>query len=140
MELDKRYARQYVLLHPTDCIPPHGLVLEPGSRDEIKCSKLAEAFAQNGFDPNEPALVGYPSDGKIQLLSGTHRHESARRVNMMLPVHIIPRAYVEAYWGTDKWNEVIADIPIKDLECVEVKDNPDYPGIDERLNLEIDYK
>lgn len=58
-------TRQYILLDPEDCDPdpPHGLDLTPGSRDSIKVDWLVEAFARDGFDPDEPALVGYPING-----------------------------------------------------------------------------
>jgi hypothetical protein len=83
---DLRKAKQYVYLHPDDCDPPHGLDLEYGSRDFIKVKMLTEAFLSNGFDENYPALVGYPINGKVQLLSGTHRHEAAKRAKIKLPV------------------------------------------------------
>src|ERR1035437_51436 len=101
----KRYARQYLLLHPDDCIPPHGLDLTPGSRDSIKVEYLEEYFRAYGFDKSKPALVGYPLNGKVQLLSGTHRHEAAKRVNMMLPVAMRLSSYVEAAWGTLEWDK-----------------------------------
>lgn len=64
---ERRLARQYVLLHPDDCDPPHGLDLEPGSRDSLKVEGLTEAFARDGFDPTMPALVGYPSTAAYSL-------------------------------------------------------------------------
>jgi len=46
-------------------------------------------------------------------------------------VTLFLRSYIEAYWGTEKWNSVIEDIPVKDLECMmSIKDIP--PGLDER--------
>lgn len=35
-----RNVRQYTLLDPDDCDPPHGLDLESGSRDSIKVEYL----------------------------------------------------------------------------------------------------
>lgn len=136
-----RYARQYTLLHPTDCLPPHGLDLTPGSRDSQKVEMLETAFRTAGFDKKQPALVGYPDgNGMIQLTSGTHRHTAGMRADIFLPVKIIPRAYVEAYWGKDEWFEkVMPDIPVEDLECAEVKEGTDYPGIDERIDLSSAY-
>lgn len=96
-----RLARQYVLLHPDDCDPPHGLDMYPGSRDWWKVEHLKQSFSQWGFDPGEPALVGYPRDGRVQLLSGTHRHLAAKQLGMMLPVTLKLRSVVEAAWGTD---------------------------------------
>lgn len=100
---EKRFARHYVLLHPDDCEPPHGLDLEPGSRDSIKVERLTEAFARDGFDKTMPALVGYPLDGRVQLASGTHRHEAAKRAGIRLPVKLTLRSHVEAMWGTPAW-------------------------------------
>jgi hypothetical protein len=137
--INMRYAKGYVLLHPSDCIAPHSLDLEPGSRDSIKVEMLAEAFINNGFDPNMPALVGYPLDGSVQLVSGTHRHRAAEIANIMLPVKLMLRSDVEAMWGTEDWNKFIADIPVKNLELIEIEDNKNVPGLDERVNLSRDY-
>lgn len=136
-----RFARQVLFLHPSDCLPPHGLDLTVGSRDSLKVEMLAEAFANEGFDPNMPALVGYPTAEKvIQLLSGTHRHEAARRVNILLPVKIILRSIVEASWGLDDWRKVIADIPVEQLMWAQVGDPVPPPGIDERVDLSGGYQ
>ena len=131
----KRFARQYILLHPDDCIPPHGLDLTDGSRDLIKVEYLEDLFRREGFDKTKSALVGYPCDGKVQLLSGTHRHEAAKRAGIMLPVAIGLRSVVEAKWGTPAWDDLIKDIAVQDLECVEVKEGDAAPGLDERVNL-----
>lgn len=131
-----RFARQVLLLDPSDCLPPHGLDLSPGSRDSIKVEQLYDAFMKNGFDPKMPALVGYPDESKkIQLLSGTHRHEAATRANILLPVKIILRSTVEAAWGLEQWKSVIADIPVHELEWAEVQPATDMPGLDERIDL-----
>ena len=133
-----RFSRQYILLHPDDCDAPHGLDLEPGSRDSIKVENLTEAFAKDGFDPNEPALVGYPLNGRVQLASGTHRHEAAKRAGIRLPVKMTLRSHVEAMWGTPAWEKFIADIRVKDLELVLVESGGPPPGLDERVDLTRD--
>lgn len=130
-----RYARLYVLVHPSDCDPPHGLDLTPGSRDSLKVEMLEEAFRTQGFDPEKPALVGYPIDGRIQLLSGTHRHEAARRADIFLPVTLKLRSVVEGSWGTDRWNALIEDVPVKDLEWAPIRENDWVPGLDERVSF-----
>ena len=136
-----RFARQVLWLHPDDCVPPHGLDLTAGSRDSIKVERLTLAFFGAGFDPREPALVGYPDgSGKVQLLSGTHRHEAARRANIMLPVKIVLRSEVEAAWGLDEWRKVIADIPVKQLLWAPVGEPTPAPGIDERIDLSKGYE
>lgn len=85
LDMEPRYARLFVWMHPIDLDPPHGLDLEPGSRDSLKVEALTEAFAKDGFDRDEPALVGYPLNGRIQLATGTHRHEAASRAGIRLP-------------------------------------------------------
>lgn len=126
-----RTAKQYLWVDPSDCIPPHGLDLTPGGRDLKKVEDLQEMFIQYGFDPEKSCLVGYPLDGKIQLLSGTHRHEAAKRANKQIPVTLFLRSYVEAYWGTDKWPELIKDIPVLSLEEWPVEEDIP-PSLEER--------
>lgn len=122
-----RYAKQYVLLHPNDCDPPHGLSLDPESRDQLKVSLLHDDFKRGGFGVHYPALVGYPLAGKIQLLTGTHRHEAARRLcvyepNFRLPVSLRLRSDVERLWGTEGWAELIRDTTLVDLERAPVRE------------------
>jgi len=135
---EERFARQYVLLSPEDCDPPHKLDLSPGSRDSIKVDWLTEAFTKEGFSKQHSCLVGYPLNGRVQLLSGTHRHEAAKRAHIRLPVKMVLRSLVEAYWGTDNWADLIKDIPVEELELAIVRDTVP-PGIDERVNLERYY-
>lgn len=130
-----RYARLYILAHPSDCDPPHGLDLTPGSRDSLKVEMLEEAFQKKGFDPEAPALVGYPIDGRIQLLSGTHRHEAARRADIYLPISLKLRSVVEGSWGTDRWIDLIEDVPVKKLEWAPVRESDWVPGLDERVSF-----
>lgn len=124
----------YTWLSPNDCDPPHGLNLSPGSRDSEKVQGLADAFVdKDGFDEDYPALVGYPLDGRIQLVSGTHRHEAAKRTGFYLPVTLFLRSYIEAYWGTKRWLNVLEDIPVKELRVS--SQAPDVPpGLSERYS------
>lgn len=135
-----RMACMFLLLWPEDCSPPHGLDLVFGSRDDAKVRKLQKAFEANGFDRDEPAIVGYPLDGKVQLLTGTHRREAALRAGIKIPVRLVLRSIVEASWGTDKWDELVKDIPVKDLEWAPVGDPVPPPGIDERVDLTKGYE
>lgn len=135
----KRFARKYILLHPDDCLPPHSLDLSPGSRDLIKVKELESFFRQEGFDKTKAALVGYPYNNAIQLLSGTHRHEAARRANIMLPVTLVLRSLVEARWGTPSWYNLIKDIAVEDLECVEVGENTPPAALADRIDLARDF-
>lgn len=133
-----RLARQYVLVAPEDCDPPHGLDLTPGGRDDTKVQWLMEMFARDGFSMKHSALVGYPLNGRIQLLSGTHRHEAAKRAHIRLPVRMHLRSVVEAAWGTEAWAALIEDVPVEDLELMEVKEGGEPPGLDERVDLTRD--
>lgn len=103
-----------IWIKPTDCDPPHGLDLQ-WKHDSDKVADLERQFRQEGFSLQKPALVGYPKDGRIQLLSGTHRHLAAICADIMLPVTMWLRSYVEAAWGTEHWDDIIRDIPVSDL-------------------------
>lgn len=120
----KRLVRTLVLLDASDCDPPHSLDLSAGSRDSQKVERLTFAFETDGFDINEPALVGYVIDGRVQLLTGTHRHEAARRSGVQLPVTIWLRSDVEGAWSTDDWQEIVRDIPVKELLASPYEDGP----------------
>lgn len=134
-----RYARQYVLMHPEDLIAPHGLDLTPGSRDTQKVERLTEMFARDGFDKTKAALIGYPSgDGRIQLASGTHRLEAAKRAGIRLPVHITLRSVVEAIWGTDQWIDFLKDKSVEQLEWAPVKEGGEAPALADRVDLSRD--
>lgn len=135
---ETRYARLYILVDSSDCDPPHSLDLEPGSRDSLKVESLTEDFIHNGFDIKEPALVGYPCDGRIQLISGTHRHEAAKRAGIKLPVRLIMRSEIEATWGTDERPHVVRDIPVCDLECVELPENKNFAALADRIEPDRD--
>jgi len=135
---DVRFARGYVLAHPSDCDPPHGLDMTEGGRDWLKVRHLEQCFREWGFDPGEPALVGYPLNGRIQLLSGTHRHLAAMNINMMLPVRIILRSEWEAAWGTPEGAHMCRDIRVSDLENLEVGQSTTPPALADRVDLTRD--
>lgn len=100
---------------PADCDPPHGLDLTDPHHFR-KVNMLIDFFVMSGFDESCSALVGYPLGGRIQLLSGTHRHEAARRAGIRLPVTLWPRSTIERAWGDlPLWREVMADVPVRDL-------------------------
>lgn len=105
-----------VWMHPSDCDPPHGLDME-SEHDRTKVLGLVVAFAEVGFDRRFPALVGYPNGaGRIQLLSGTHRHRAAEMTNTYLPVTLWLRTDVESSWGLEDWMRVMKDVPVQELE------------------------
>lgn len=116
-----RKCRCFVWADPNDCLPPHSLDLS-SEHDARKVEDLCLAFLSAGFDLNMPALVGYPIDGKIQLLSGTHRHLAAIQAGIKIPVTLWLRSNVESLWGTELWPDLIKDIPVNELEEFSVED------------------
>lgn len=114
---EERRARILVWVDPRDCTAPHGLDMQT-ERDANKVEDLRQQFEERGFDINCSALVGYPLNGKIQLLSGTHRHLAAKQAGILLPVTLWLRSDVERMWGTELWDRVIEDIPVSDLTSI----------------------
>ena len=104
-------------VHAQDCFPPHGLDMT-APRNYKKVEMLIEAFTRDGgFDKSKSALLGYPLDGKIQLLSGTHRHRAAEATGILLPVMLWLRSDIERVWGDlESWVHVMRDIPVSLLE------------------------
>jgi hypothetical protein len=117
----ERLACQLIWIDPSDCDPPHSLDMS-SEHDYTKVEMLLSKFLYEGFDKNYPALVGYPLEKRIQLLSGTHRHMAAKIAGVKLPVTLWLRSDIEERWGTDLWDATISDIPVKELESYPVKD------------------
>jgi hypothetical protein len=69
-------------VEPGLCDPPHKVSRENQVR------KLSEQFSKNGWDADKPALIGYPLNHRIQLLSGSHRWAAAVDVLDRIPVII----------------------------------------------------
>jgi hypothetical protein len=132
-----RKASHIIWTDAHDCDPPHGLDMD-SKHDSDKVAMLVDAFQTNGFDKDMPALVGYPSNGRIQLLSRTHRHHTAKIVGIKLPIVMRLRSIVEAAWCTLSWDNIIKDIPVKDLEFAMVQESVPAPGLDERVDLSKD--
>jgi hypothetical protein len=88
-----------VWMDARDLDPPHGL--DMGSRhDREKVEALCTNFRfDGGFDREYPALVGYVRDGRVQLLSGTHRHRAALMAGVQLPVTLWRGSDVERALG-----------------------------------------
>ena len=82
-------------LPPSSCFPPHR-VTHPD-----KAAELEAAFRDAGWDLRRPVLVGYPvpGEGRIQLLSGSHRWAAAERAGIQIPVRIVPYSRVRSSWG-----------------------------------------
>lgn len=109
-------------LHPSKCIPPHEVV-RPWQVDE-----LSDLFSQRGWGVGWPNLAGYrapdamgiychlrdylrsfdmPCD-KIQLLSGTHRHAAAARVDIKVPVRVYDYAQIaDAFGDVGAWTRLL---------------------------------
>lgn len=85
---------------PIQCLPPHGVT------DPEKMYALANSFATRGWE-GEP-LIGYRiEDGRIQLLSGSHRWAAARLMRKrVIPVRVYPEWYVQALWDTPQWRTI----------------------------------
>ncbi len=121
MSEDLRHARCFVWIDASDCDPPHGLDLS-SSHDAEKVDLLEKEFRKNGFNVEMPALVGYPLNDRIQLLSGTHRHLAAQRAGIKLPVTLWLRSDIEETWGTELWDKTLEDIPVRTLQSMEIKE------------------
>jgi hypothetical protein len=70
---------------------------------------LAQQFTEAGWSRSCPALVGYRWDGSIQLLSGSHRWEAAKRAGIKVPVVLVPFERIERAWGIDlaEWSAIM---------------------------------
>jgi hypothetical protein len=136
----ERKAYQLIWVDPSDCDPPHGLDMS-SAHDADKVEMLRQTFVANGFNKDYPALVGYPLNGRIQLLSGTHRHMAGGLAQIKLPVTLWLRSDVEETWGTELWDNTISDISVRELESYPVKEGfhrSPYIGID--LSGKEEYK
>jgi ParB-like chromosome segregation protein Spo0J len=99
-------ARALIMLHPDDCDPPH-------AADDAKMRVFVEKFEKAGFDPEHPAVIGYPFNGRIQLLSGSHRHAAAKRLGLKLPVTLWLSSDVEKAWGDlEEWAKIMRQVPV----------------------------
>jgi hypothetical protein len=90
---------------PKACLPPHRLTHPEKFQD------LVEEFKNNNWGRGFPALIGYwdinDDDKKIQLISGTHRWNAAIKADILIPVEIHSREFLEEIWGTDEWLEMM---------------------------------
>lgn len=116
-----RFADRFIWLHPNDCDPPHSLDME-SQRDFNKVRDLYRQFVDNGFNISMPVLIGYPLNGRVQLLTGTHRHMAAKWADITLPVSLRLRSDIERLWGTQDWLDVVKDVPVQDLMNLPVEE------------------
>lgn len=106
------YMNRHALIcvRPEDCDPPH-------AASDTKTSELVGLFKDAGFDEDHPALIGYPLNGRIQLLSGSHRHAAAIKTNTKLPVTLWLQSDINAAWGDlEEWAKIMRQIPVKEFE------------------------
>lgn len=94
----------HVWLSPLDCSPPHR-VTHPE-----KFSELITEFCARGWDESNPRLLGYfwPEDGRVQLISGSHRWAAALCAEIDIPVDVYPFEFIQEIWGTQRWLELLA--------------------------------
>ncbi len=95
--------RRALWLSAFECLPPHA-VTHP-----IREWDLCRDFRRAGWDLSCPALVGYLSQGRVQLLSGSHRWAAARRAEIKMPVvvvtiNVVARARRD---GRDAWQRLM---------------------------------
>jgi hypothetical protein len=92
------------------CDPPHG-VARP---DQVV--DLANAFVRGGWGRGQPALVGYRYEGRVQLLSGSHRWAAALLAGLeRIPVILREEADVRTSWGVNDltaWKQIMTSEPV----------------------------
>lgn len=88
-------------IEPSLCDPPHK-VTHPE-----KFIDLCGAFCGEGWDINEPPLLGYPIDNKIQLISGSHRWAAALEANIKIPIIVYSYDWIYEIWGSDTWLHIL---------------------------------
>lgn len=94
----------YEWLRPEQCDPPHRVT------DEDRLGALVEALT-DGWGVGQPALIGYHIDGRVQLISGSHRHAAARINDQRIPVKVYSCSFIQSIWGTDDWLTLLASPP-----------------------------
>lgn len=84
-------------LCPSALTPPHAVV-RPAQVDELAADMRARGWSGS-------PLIGYPLDGGIQLLTGTHRQAGSIRANLStIPVKVYPLSVVTRCWGRlNRW-------------------------------------
>ena len=77
-------------LNPTIADPPHAVC------SYLKRDTLTAAFRTHGWDPFEPALLGYPWEGRIQLIDGSHRWDAAMEAPLShIPIYLMPCRWIQ---------------------------------------------
>lgn len=97
--------KNIVWIPPYQCAPPHKIT------HKDKFLELVEQFKIIGWNLKEPALIGYPFNRGVQLISGSHRWAAAMIANILIPVKIHEYEYIYEIWGKDGWLELIKNPP-----------------------------
>lgn len=98
------------MMHWSELDPPH-------AADPYKTAVIASALQRFGWLPSEPCVLGYPLEGRTQLLSGSHRWDACRLLDRSMPVVLKSFSEVQEAWGDiDRWAQIMA--PIKLCEVV----------------------
>lgn len=90
----------------TDQLDPPHRVTHPEHADALTAD-----MARVGWRMGAPACLGYDLNGRVQLISGSHRWEACRRLGRLMPVVVMPYAEVAALWGTDAWVSMVLNPP-----------------------------
>ena len=100
------------LLPINHCMPPHSVSRHNDVID------FANEFATNGWGPGYPNLLGYPWEGKIQLLSGSHRWAAAKMAGLeSIPVLVYPYKDIEYAWGnSEHWRLLMRSGEIHEMD------------------------
>lgn len=86
-----------------ECDPPHA-VTHP---EKLEALVLSLRNCWNG-----PALLGYKFEGRIQLISGSHRWTASQLLGERMPVFMLDYNYVQCCYGMDTWQELMNSAPI----------------------------
>lgn len=95
-----------VWLDPALCDPPHEV------DDVLFFVRLTECFARFGWAAEQPVLLGYCFEGRIQLVSGSHRWAAARAAGICVPVVLRSYEEVISTWGEPAWLEWLQNPPL----------------------------
>lgn len=107
---EKSFLCTWVL--PQDCDPPHGITHDKTYELLIEAFLKKEGYPGSGWDTKEPVLIGYPLDGRIQLLSGSHRWAAAKDAGIKIPVLMRQRSVIEASFGLlSEWEKIMKAPP-----------------------------
>lgn len=95
-----------VWLAPPDCDPPH-----PVTRS-AKLEALIRDLQQHGWRRGHPALLGYPLEDRVQLLTGAHRWAACVELQRLIPVDLMAHETVVLQWGDDDWITLVNSPPL----------------------------